>query len=169
MTPQSLKVDKSNAVDTRPSGVTTTPQPSIGKSLPSTIDHEYQSAKGTWRGPAQFHLSIGGARVADAHAIVAMVIELQPDGRVRGVIEEAGCKLSGLHTQFVSTASASLDVTASTGRDGRFNARYSGQLLGSAAAKESKLQLHAVAMPLFTGRVSQASIEPVLRRWLAVL
>ncbi len=123
-----------------------------------------RSAEGTWRGPAKFQFTAGGARAADANAIGRMVIELQADGRVRSFIDEAGCKLSCLHTQFVSSAGASLDLTASASRDGRFTARYSGHLLGSAAAKESELQLHAVAMPLFAGRVSQASIEAVLRR-----
>jgi len=80
------------------------------------------------------------------------------------VIDEAGCKLSGLHTQFVTATNASIDVTVSGCSDSRFNTRYSGHLLGNAAAKESKLQLNAVAMTLLPGRVSQASIDAVLRR-----
>ena len=71
---------------------------------------------------------------------------------------------SGLHTQFVSTASASIDVTVAGCKDDRFNTRYSGHLLGIAAAKESKLQLNAMAMTLLPGRVSQASIDAVLKR-----
>ena len=35
---------------------------------------------------------------------------------------------------------------------------------GNAAAKESKLQLDAIAMAPLPGRVSQASIDAVLRR-----
>ena len=107
------------------------------KSLPAGDDAEFQSAKGAWRGPAQFQFSVSGARSADAHAIGRMVIDLQPDGRVRGVIDEAGCKLSGLHTQFVSAASASIDVTVSGCHDSRFNTRFSGHLVGNAAARES--------------------------------
>ena len=163
-TPQSSKVDTSNPVDTRPGQAATAPQRTITKSVPAGDDADYRSAKGTWRGPAQFQFSVSGARAADAHAIGRMVIELHPDGRVRGVIDEAGCKLSGLHTPFVTAASASIDVTLSGCHDDRFNTRYSGDLLGSAAAKESKLQLNAVAMTLLPGRVSQASIDAVLQR-----
>ena len=36
--------------------------------------------------------------------------------------------------------------------------------MGSAAAKESKLQLNAMAMTLLPGRVGQASIDAVLER-----
>ena len=164
-TPQSSsKVDTSNPVDTRPSAGATAPQRAISKSLPAGDDAAYRSAKGTWRGPAQFQFSVGGARSADAHAIGRMVIDLQPDGRVRGVIDEAGCKLSGLHTQFMTAASASIDVTVSGCHDGRFNTRFSGHLVGNAAAGESKLQLNANAMNLLPGRVSQASIDAVLKR-----
>ena len=73
-----------------------TPQRTITKSLPAGDDSGYRSANGAWRGPAQFRFSVSGVRAPDAHAIGRMVIELQPDGRVRGVIDEAGCKLSGL-------------------------------------------------------------------------
>ena len=163
-TPQSSKVDTSNPVDTRPGKSATSPQRTITQSLPSGDESEYRSAKGTWRGLSQFQYSVSGARSADAHAILRLVIELQPDGRVRGVIDEAGCKLSGLHTQFVSAASASIDVTVSGCNDGRFNTRFSGHLVGNAAGRESKLQLNAIAMALLPGRVSQASIDAVLER-----
>ena len=163
-TPQSSKVDTSNPVDIRPGGAAATPQRTTTKSLPAGDDSGYRSANGAWRGPAQFRFSVSGVRAPDAHAIGRMVIELQADGRVRGVIDEAGCKLSGLHTQFVSAASASIDVTVAGCNDDRFNTRYSGYLLGSAATKESKLQLNAMAMTRLPGRVSQASIDAVLKR-----
>jgi Domain of unknown function (DUF4124) len=163
-TPQSSKVDASNPVDARPAGATTAPQRTITKSLQAGDEAEYRSAKGTWRGPAQFQLSVGGVRSADAHAIGRMVIELQSDGRVRGVIDEAGCKLNGLHTQFASPAGASIDVTVSGCQDDRFNTRYSGLLVGSAAARESKLQLSATATRLIPGQVTRAAIDAVLRR-----
>lgn len=96
-----------------PCQAATAPQRTITQSLPAGDDAEFRSAKGAWRGPAQFQFSVSGARAADAHAIGRRVIDLQPDGRVRGVIDEAGCKLSGLHMQFVSAACASIDFTVS--------------------------------------------------------
>lgn len=77
-----------------------------------------------------------------------MVIDLQADGRVRGVIDEPGCKLSGLHTQHVAPYMAAIDVT----------------LTANAAARETKLQLNAFASNAFAVKVTLASIDAVLKR-----
>lgn len=161
-TPQSSTVDTSNAVSTRPS--TSATQPPIVRSLPAGDDSGFRSAKGSWRGPAQFHFTLNGVRSAEAHMIGRMVINLQPDGRVRGVIDEPGCKLSGLHTQFVTPTNASVDVTFSGCKDSRFNVRYSGHLATNAAARESTLRLSAVAATAFAAKVSLATIDAVLKR-----
>lgn len=161
-TPQSSKVDTSNAVSTRPS--TSATQPPIGRSLPAGDDPGSRSAEGSWRGPAQFHFTVNGVRAAEAHMIGRMVIDLQPDGRVRGVIDEPGCKLSGLHTQFVTPTNASVDVTFSGCKDSRFNVRYSGHLATNPVAKEATLRLSAIAATAFAAKVSLATIDAVLKR-----
>lgn len=123
----------------------------------------YASAKGSWRGPAQFQLTKAGVRDSDAHSISPIVLELRPNGEVLGIMMEAGCKISGLTQQFVAPYIASLDVSVKGCKDGRFNARYSGYLHSTAAAKEAKLTLNTLSMPSY-GRVQQASIEAVLKR-----
>lgn len=156
--PQSAKVETSNAVGTRPAG--TPAQPSITRALPAGDDPDFRSAKGAWHGPAQFHFALNGVRSAEAHAIGRLDIDLQPDGRIRGTIEEHGCKLSGLHTQFVSPANASVDVMLSGCQD----SRYTGHLVANAGARESTLRLSAIAVAALATKVSQASIDAVLRR-----
>ena len=160
--PQAAKVDTTDAVNARPVGPAM--RAPVGTPLPSGVDAGYRSAKGAWRGPAQFNFVAGGVRSTDAHAIGRMVIELQDDGRVLGVVDGAGCKLSGLHTQFVTPSNASVDVTISGCADARFNARYAGHLVTNAAARQSKLSLSALATTLLPGRVTQSSIDAVLKR-----
>lgn len=162
---QPSKVDTTDAVTTRPVPPSAKPsdrsaQPPISRSLPAGDASDYAAAKGTWRGPAQFHLTVGGARQLDAHRVMPMVIELTPDGQVKGVIQEAGCKLSGLHSQFVAPNSATVDATVDGCSDTRFNARYSGHLLSSAGSKEARLSVDAFSV----GGVKRATIDAVLRR-----
>jgi len=125
---------------------------------------DYTSARGAWRGPMQFQFAVDGQRQTDAHAVTAALIELESDGRLKGVVDSAGCKLLGLHTQPAAPSGASLDVTVSGCRDARFNARYTGQLNASAASKEARLTLQAVSQPPQAGKATQASLEAVLRR-----
>jgi len=109
----------------------------------SERDGDYAHTRGTWRGPAQFQFALQGQRDPEAHTIAAMVIEIRDDGKVEGLISETGCTLSGLASQFVTPASASLDITVKGCRDGRFNKRYGGYLNSNPGAKEAKLTLNA--------------------------
>jgi hypothetical protein len=159
-------IDTSDAVAARGAGkaAAASAAGTITASLPAGDDADYRSAKGAWRGPAQFHFVANGARAADAQAPAPMVIELQADGRVQGTINEAGCKVSGLTTQVASPASVSIDVMLSGCRDARFNGRFNGFLNTSAAAKEATLQLTALAMSAGAGKATQSSLDAVLKR-----
>lgn len=124
---------------------------------------DYSTARGAWRGPAQFHLVVGGQRDLAAHRIAPLVIELGADGKVQGVVTEAGCTLAGLATQLVTPAMANVDVTLKGCTDSRFNVRLSGNLNSSAGAKEAKLYLAAVGYTPGM-KVQQLTLEAVLRR-----
>ena len=163
------KVDAADAGNGRPVAAASKAavplaQGASAASLPDASEADYRSAKGTWRGPAQFHLVVSGVRSADANAMVQMVIELQPDGRVQGAITEAGCKLSGQTTQSGSVAAAAVDVVLAGCKDARFNGRFSGSLSASAASKEAKLQLNAVEAGAAAGKAAQSSVDAVLKR-----
>lgn len=127
-------------------------------------DPAYATAKGPWRGPAQFQFSVAGVRDQGAQTVTPLVIELKESGEVTGIMSDAGCKLSGLATQFVAPHMASVDVTLKSCRDGRFNARFSGHLMVNMAAKEAKLSLNAIALTVPTAKMEQASLEAVLKR-----
>jgi hypothetical protein len=137
--------------------------PAAAKMVSTTEGADYTSARGAWRGPVQFQFTVDGQRQADAQAATPVVIELESDGRLKGAVDGAGCKLLGVHTQPVAPTAASIDVTVSGCRDARFNARYAGQLNASAASKDARLSLQAVSSAP-AGKLTQASIEAVLRR-----
>jgi hypothetical protein len=124
---------------------------------------DYASTRGAWRGPAQFHVMAGGQRDLQAHRIAPLVIELAADGKVNGVISEAGCKISGLTTQFMLPTLANIDVTLKGCADSRFNTRMSGTLSANSGTREGKLHLSSVGYTR-TMKVEQLTIEAVLRR-----
>lgn len=127
-------------------------------------DPAYASAKGTWRGPVQFQYTRGGNRDGEAQTVTPMVVELKDDGEVVGLISEAGCRISGLTTQFVTQNMANVDVSLKGCKDPRFNARFTGHLMSSPQAREAKLALNAISWQVPTSKVQQASLEAVLRR-----
>jgi hypothetical protein len=155
-------VDTTDAFSTRPKTIGLAPV-GKGSALPTDGDG-YGNAHGAWRGPAQFQVSLAGARDGSAQMVTAMVIELKSNGEVIGVIPDAGCKLSGLATQFVAEYMASVDVSMKGCRDERFNARYSGHLTAARAAREATLHLTSMQFlpPLNKARIE--TVEAVLKR-----
>lgn len=152
------EVDTTDAITTKSKSVGFTGQPVVQD------DPAYATAKGPWRGPAQFQFSVAGVRDQGAQTVTPLVIELKESGEMSGIMSEAGCKLSGLTTQFVAPHMASIDVTLKNCRDGRFNARFSGHLMVNRAAKEAKLSLNAVALAVPTAKMEVASLAAVLKR-----
>jgi Domain of unknown function (DUF4124) len=127
------------------------------------VANGYASARGTWRGPAQLHVVEGSTRDLEAHRVVPMVIELGVDGKVQGVIPDAGCKLSGLTSTFVSATNATVDVTLTGCQDRRFNTRMQGHVFVHTGSKEARLNLNANSL-LPNRTVRQLSVQAVLRR-----
>jgi Domain of unknown function (DUF4124) len=161
-------LDTSDAVNPRPRAAAPNAKPppaapAITRSLPAGDEAAYATAQGAWRGPVQLHFAQRGARPPDAHTIAPGVVELQPDGRVRGTVPNAGCRLAGLHRPVATAVGASVEVTLSGCRDARFNARYAGQLRVDGNVKQASLSLHAVTSGK-PGGVSSARVDAVLRR-----
>ena len=125
---------------------------------------EYATARGAWRGPLQFQVTVDGKRDGAAQAVTPAVIDIAPDGEVKGVITNADCQISGLATQFVTLRSASLDVSLKNCKDTRFNARYSGYLNAHAGAREATLSLNSVSASIPFGKNQHASLQAVLKR-----
>lgn len=124
-------------------------------------------AQGAWRGAAQFRY-VSGAPL-DASADADIELALLPDGRLEGGAAGAGCRLAGVHApqQRLKNVVA-VDITISGCRDGRFNARYAGQLDATNPAR-SRLSLHAItAVSPVTAdgyrELAMATIDAALRR-----
>jgi Domain of unknown function (DUF4124) len=139
------------------------PPPNTVTGSPSSNAGDYLSTRGAWRGPAQFHVVAGGQRDLQAHRIAPLVIELAPDGKVTGVVSEAGCKISGLTTQFVTPRVASIDVTMTGCTDTRFNTRMSGTLTANNSARETKLHLTNFGYTR-SRQMQRLTLDAVLRR-----
>lgn len=77
----------------------------------------------------------------EAHAVVPLMIEVEQQGRVRGVSPENGCKLLGVAAPYVAPNMLKLDVTLSECRHSALNRRYTGMLTVSAARNSAQLSL----------------------------
>jgi hypothetical protein len=139
------------------------PAPAPITNSQSSKTDDYSSTRGTWRGPAQFHLVAGGQRDLQAHRIAPLVIELAPDGKVMGVVSEAGCKISGLTTQFITPRVASIDAPLTGCTDTRFNTRMSGTLTANNSARETKLHLTSIGYTR-SRQMQHLTLDAVLRR-----
>jgi hypothetical protein len=165
-------VDTSEAFSTKPSGkvagVNRPARQAIDTTTPDKrsdlSNADFATARGAWRGPLQFQVTVDGKRDGAAQAITPAVIDIAPDGEVKGVITNAECQISGLATQFVTPRSASLDVSLKNCKDARFNARYSGYLNANAGAREATLSLNSVSGSIPFGKIRHASLQAVLKR-----
>jgi hypothetical protein len=169
---KSSAVDTSGAFSTKPSanpGASNRPRRQEIYSTPpdkltGSANAEYATARGAWRGPLQFQVTVDGKRDGAAQAVTAAVIDIAPNGEVRGVITNAECQISGLATEFVTPRSASLDITLKGCKDARFNARYSGHLHTRQGAQEATLSLDSIAASIPFGKIQHASLQAVLKR-----
>jgi hypothetical protein len=125
----------------------------------------YGTALGAWRGPLQFQFSEGGQRDPAAHMLANVVLELKPDGSVRGASTEAGCSFLGLAGQVMANVHVwTLDLTAKGCADARFDQRYSGTLSVYQGTKVANLRLSAMRMPGLVGKVAMVQLAATLRR-----
>lgn len=54
-------------------------------------DPAYATARGSWRGPAQLHLTFGSLQ-QDPRGVTSMVIEVKPDGRLKVSLARAAAR-----------------------------------------------------------------------------
>jgi len=101
----------------------------------------YATTAGGWRGQAQYQATVAGAVSPEAHAVVQMIIEVDPLGKVMGSSPENGCQLKGIASPGWTAAIANLDVTFSGCTYTGFNRRMSGRLVISSAKKHAQISL----------------------------
>ncbi|WP_291984547.1 hypothetical protein [Candidatus Accumulibacter sp. ACC007] len=123
----------------------------------------YTTTTGSWRGQTQYQATVSGAVSPEAHAVVPMTIEIDPQGKVMGSSPENGCKLKGIATPGMLATTATLDVTFSGCTYTGFNRRMSGRLAIYAAKKYAQLSLAAYSMGV--GKIAaKFDIRATMRR-----
>ena len=135
-----------------------------GKAAKS-IDLDYTTPYGIWRGQAQYQATVKGWPVPEAHAVVPLVIQVEKAGRVQGVSPGNGCKLLGVAAPYMVPTVLQLDVTLSECRYPAFNRRYSGTLALYPASNSVQLSLQSFNIGLAAvGNAGYFDIKATMRR-----
>lgn len=86
----------------------------------------YATNDGTWRGQVQFMAKSGTTVVSEAHAVVPLVIEIDPQGKVSGTGN--GCTLKGIAAPSPMESITTVDVTVKGCSYPGYNRQMSGRL-----------------------------------------
>lgn len=130
-----------------------------------SIELDYSTPYGVWRGQAQYQAAAKGQPVPEAHGVVPLVIQVEKAGRVQGVSPENGCKMLGVAAPYVTPTVLRLDVTLSGCRYPAFNRRYSGTLALYQSDNSVQFSLQSInAASAFIGNVGDFDIKASMRR-----
>lgn len=123
----------------------------------------YSSPFGTWRGQIQYQTNGASGINQDAMAVVAMTMDIDPQGRVSGSSPENGCRFRGIASPGVIPTSISLDVTFARCNFSGYNRRLFGTLFVNSTQKYAKFSLNGIHVtPL--AATSFFDIKGTLRR-----
>lgn len=128
----------------RPPAPTGTGAPAQASKPAKSIDLDYSTPYGVWRGQAQYQVAVKGQPVREAHAVVPLVIEVEKQGRLQGISPANGCKMLGVAAPYVAPNMLTLDVTLSECRYTGLNQRYTGTLALSQASNSVQLSLRSL-------------------------
>jgi hypothetical protein len=117
---------------------------------------------GAWRGQAQYQATIGSAHDPAAHAVVDLVIELDPRGKLTGISTANGCRLLGIASPGATPTMLHLDVTLSGCTYSGFNRRFSGQLLAN--TKQQFVSVSLQAHVIGKGGAQVFDVKATMRR-----
>lgn len=104
----------------------------------------YSSPFGTWRGQIQYQAKGSRGINQDAMAVVAMTIDIYPQGRVLGSSPENGCRFRGIATPGNIPTSIALDVTFAGCNFTGYNRRLFGTLSVNSAKKYALFSLNGI-------------------------
>lgn len=110
---------------------------------PVTNTLDYSSIYGAWRGQVQFMAKRGPAVVNEAHAVVPLVIQIDPQGKFSGTSSETGCSFKGIATPGAVATFVTLDVTLSGCRYPGYNRQLTGRIALYQAQKHTDFSLFA--------------------------
>jgi len=130
--------------------------------LGDAANSAYATATDGWRGQAQYQATRAGVVSQEAHTVVPLTMEIDPQRKILGSSPENGCKLKGLATGLTGTVTH-LDVTFSGCAYPGFNRRMSGTLAVYSAQKHAQLLLTGFSAGI--GKVAESfDIRATLRR-----
>jgi len=131
----------------------------------NSIELDYSTPYGIWRGQAQYQATSKGQPLREAHAVIPLVIQVEKQGRVRGASPENGCKLLGVAAPYYSPNVLTLDVTLSECRYPALNRRYSGTLALYPSSNSVQFSLQSINVAsAFIGNVGHFDIKATMRR-----
>lgn len=123
----------------------------------------YSSPYGDWRGQVQYQAIQNGQPLPGAHAVVPLVLTIEPQGKLSGISQENGCRLKGITAPGIGPNLLTVDVTLSSCQHPDFNRRLTGTIALVPAQKH--VQFWVYAMPVRIGRPAQSfEIKGTLRR-----
>lgn len=106
---------------------------------------DYQTAYGIWRGQVQYQATTRGRHVAEAHAVVPLVLGIETDGKITGVSTENGCKFLGIATpSSYSPRVLQVDITLSNCGFRGYNRRFTGHVTVDEKTQVANLSLNAL-------------------------
>ena len=123
----------------------------------------YDSPYGEWRGQAQYQAMVKSISDPAAHAVIDLVVDIDPRGKVTGSSPENGCQFLGLARPGVTSSIVQLNVTVRGCQYGRFNRVYIGYLIASQAKQYATFSLQAIDVTPGTGGAT-FYIESTMRR-----
>ena len=123
----------------------------------------YESPYGEWRGQAQYQAIVRTVSDPAAHAVIDLVIDIDPRGKVTGISSENGCHMLGIAKPGIAPYILTLNVTLRSCAYARFNRIYNGHIIVSAAKKYATFSLQALDVTPGSGG-GTFNIEATMRR-----
>lgn len=105
-----------------------------------------------------------GLPVAEAHAVVPLVLKIESGGKITGAATENGCRISGVALPGFSKDSLALDVTLSGCAYPGYNRRLGGTLGLILPQKYAQLWIYAMPIDFLRPSGMSYDIKGSLRR-----
>lgn len=118
------------------------PQGNASKVVGDAGNSAYGTPFGTWRGQIQYQAKGSGGINQEAMAVVAMTIDINPQGRVLGSSPENGCRFRGIASPGNIPTSIALDITFAGCNFNGYNRRLFGTLSVNPTQKYAQFSLN---------------------------
>jgi hypothetical protein len=136
---------------------------SVALAVSNALADGYDQPYGEWRGQAQYQAIVRSVSDPAAHAVIDLVVDIDPRGKVTGISAENGCRMLGIARPGIAPYILTLNITLTSCAYARFNRIYNGQISVSSTKKYATFTLQALDVTPGTGG-GTFNIEATLRR-----